>query len=565
MGGLAEQETAVLKMSAQPPRRREADEPPPAKLPTVDPPPTTGPSVNAPLQALERDEILRSRAFSLLVMLLAVVGVVAGLVVPGGQPFGLAILLAGCAVSFATMMFLLYQTFDPLRFRQRRTTLVWFLPAIAVNCAVYYFGVFSPASMLVVLGLYFVGLGKSRAMALAAYVLCALLLLGMALVPITGGHDVGILVPPLSTTQQIMIVVLMQFILALTMVIARQSRQSALVAVGELEQAVRLAAHRQALLLEARDELERALRTKRGRFSDQIIGHYHLGDVLGRGAMGEVYAAINLRDSSQVAVKLLSQLSLGNANHVLRFFRELRMAATVESPHVVRVIEIGEQPVPFMVMERLEGGTLSELLRERRTLLPDEVIELVEQVGLGITAAGDAGVVHRDLKPQNIFRHHDVWKILDFGVARAMEHGDTLTAGHLVGTPSYMSPEQARGGAVDHRTDLYALAAVAYRALTGHPPFVSADIAETLYRVVHTRPTRPTLLAPELPRDVDLVLAIGLAREAADRFATAAELAGTLRAALSRGLSPPLRARGHAIVDAMPWSTGLEDSRKRQR
>ena len=561
MGGAAEPETAVLKMSAQPPRRGE--KPPAAERTTADPRPSTGSSIGSPLQALERDEILRSRAFSLLVMLLTIVGVVAAFVVPGGQPRGQQILLAGCAIAFVSMVFLLYQTFDPLRFRQRRTTLVWFLPAIAVNSAVYYFGVFSPASMLVVLGLYFVGLGKSRAMALAAYVLCALLLAAMALVPITGGRDVGILAPTLSTTQQIMILVLMQFILALTMVIARLSRQSALVAVGELEQAVRLAAHRQALLLEARDELDRALRTKRGRFSDQTIAHYHLGDVLGRGAMGEVYAAVDRRDDAQVAVKLLSQVSLGNANHVLRFFRELRTAASVESPHVVRVIEVGEQPVPFLVMERLDGGTLAEILRERRTLLPHEVIELVEQVGIGITAAGDAGVVHRDLKPQNIFRHREVWRILDFGVARAMEHGDTLTAGHLVGTPSYMAPEQASGGAVDHRTDLYALAAVAYRTLTGHPPFSSADIAETLYRVVHTRPTRPTLLAPELPGDVDLVLAIGLAPDASDRFATAAELGRALRAAFARGLSPSLRARGHAIVEAAAWSSGLERSRNR--
>lgn len=564
MGGPAEQETAVLKMSARAESPRRADEPPGPERTTVAPAPSTGSSIGSPLQALERDEILRSRAFSLLVMALTVVGVIAAFVVPGGQPRGKLILLAGCAIGFASMVFLLYQTFDPLRFRQARTTFVWFLPAIAVNSAVYYFGVFSPASMLVVLGLYFVGLGKSRAMALAAYVLCALLLIAMALVPIMGGRDNGMLVPALSTTQQIMILVLMQFILALTMVIARLSRQSALVAVGELEQAVRLAAHRQALLLEARDELERALRTKRGRFSDQTIGNYHLGDVLGRGAMGEVYAAVDARDNSQVAVKLLSQLSLGNANHVLRFFRELRTAASVDSPHVVRVVEIGEQPVPFLVMERLEGNTLAEILRERHTLPPGDVVELVEHVGIGITAAGKAGVVHRDLKPQNIFRHHAVWKILDFGVARAMEHGDTLTAGHLVGTPSYMSSEQASGGTVDHRTDLYALAAVAYRALTGHPPFSSADIAETLYRVVHTRPTRPTLLAPDLPGDVDLVLAIGLARNAADRFATADELASALRAALARSLSPLLRARGHAIVEAAPWSSGLDRSRKPQ-
>jgi serine/threonine-protein kinase len=361
----------------------------------------------------------------------------------------------------------------------------------------------------------------------------------------------------------IIIQVLQQFVLALTYVVARLSRRTALVAVGELEQAVRLAAHRQALLLEARDELERALRTKRGRFSEQTIGTYRLGDVLGRGAMGEVYDAVDTRTSTRVAIKLLSQASLGNANLVLRFFRELRTAAAVDSPHVVRVIEVGEKPVPFLVMERLDGVTLSELLRQRRTLAPAEVVELVEEVGIGIAAAADAGIVHRDLKPQNVFRHEGrVWKVLDFGVARAIDQGDTLTAGQVVGTPSYMAPEQASSGEVDHRSDLYALAAIAYRAFTGHPPFAAADVAETLYRVVHTRPLRPGLLAPELPADVDVVLAIGMAARPADRFATAAELASALRDAVAGQLDPMLRARGAALVQAGAWSSSLKPPRK---
>jgi serine/threonine protein kinase len=372
------------------------------------------------------------------------------------------------------------------------------------------------------------------------------------------GIDIGMMRPPLTTTQQVMILVLEVFLMVITMMIARMSRRAALVAVSELEQATRLAAHRQALLIEAREELERALRPKRGRFSDQAIGSYQLGDVLGRGAMGEVYAAVDGRSGGEVAIKLLSQASLGNPNHVLRFFRELRTAAKVESPHVVRVIEIGEEPVPFLVMERLEGRTLSEILRERRTLKPAEVVELVEHVGIGVTAASAAGIVHRDLKPQNVFRHHEVWKVLDFGIARAIDHGETLTAGQVVGTPSYMSPEQASGEQVDHRTDLYALAAIAYRALTGHQPFASTDLAEILYRVVHTRPIRPTLLAPDLPVDVDLVIAIGMARRPGDRFANAAELADALRHALAGTLAAGVRARGQAIVHAVGWSTNLK-------
>jgi serine/threonine-protein kinase len=268
--------------------------------------------------------------------------------------------------------------------------------------------------------------------------------------------------------------------------------------------------------------------------------------------MGEVYEASG--PAGPVAIKLLSQTSLGNANHVMRFFRELRTATAIEAPNVVRVLEIGEHPVPYLVMERLEGRTLSDILRSRRAMPVADVVDLVYQVGAGITAAAAAGVVHRDLKPQNVFRHGEIWKVLDFGVARALDQGDTLTAGQIVGTPSYMAPEQATGGAVDHLTDLYALAAIAYRALTGHAPHASGDLAETLYRVVHASPRRPGDLAPRLPREVDLVLAIGLAKHPGDRFASADELARALGDALTGQLAPAIRDRGHALVRAGGWA-----------
>jgi hypothetical protein len=515
---------------------------------------SAGTSIGSPIEALERDEILRTRTFSWLVITLAIIGAIVAAVIPGGDARGIAIMFAAAGIAIASAAFLLYQTRDPIRFRKPSTALVWFLPAIAVNAVLLFFGIYSPAPMLVVLGLYFVGLGKAGRMAIAAYIMCALLYTGMWLVVFLGGPDVAIMRPQLTPTQQVIILLCVHLILALTMIIARMSRKSTLVALGELEQAVRLAAHRQALLLEARDQLERALGTKRGRFSEQVIGPYQLGDVLGRGAMGEVYEATDRRSNTRVAIKLLSQASLTNSNVVLRFFRELRTAAAVESPHVVRVIEVGEQPVPFLVMERLEGQTLSEMLRTQRTLPPSDVVELIAQAAIGVRAAAAAGIVHRDLKPQNVFRDRGVWKVLDFGIARAIEQGDTLTAGHVVGTPAYMAPEQATGGTIDHRTDVYALAAIAYRALTGHPPFSSKDIADTVYRVVHTRPLRPTLLAPEIPAMLDGVLAIGMAKRADDRFASASELADAIRAAVDGDLSATLRARADALLHAGAWA-----------
>jgi serine/threonine-protein kinase len=193
------------------------------------------------------------------------------------------------------------------------------------------------------------------------------------------------------------------------------------------------------------------------------------------------------------------------------------------------------------------------LLRDKRAFAPDKVVDLLQQVGIGITAAGKAGVIHRDLKPQNVFLAGTTWKILDFGVSRLADTGDTLTAGHLVGTPAYMAPEQARGARVDHRSDLYALGAIAYRCLTGHAPFSGGDIADVLYRVVHTPPRRPSSLA-RLPDDLDLALAIALAKQPDDRFVTAAELAAAIADALASSLPESIRVRGRALDDRGAWS-----------
>jgi len=540
---MPERETALIKVGHASDGAESSQD---SRLPT-----RSGTTISS-IEALERDEILRTRAFSTLVIVLTIAGAIGIAAIPGGDPVALKITIAACVLGASAMLFVLYQTGDPVRYRQRRTALTWFVPALCVNAAVLFFGPYSPAPAIVVLGLYFFGLSQSGRMAVLAYLLCASALGALALNVMLGGRDLGILQPHLDLAQQIIVHVLVQLVLATTVITARLSRRAAIVAVGELEEAVRLAAHRQALLLEARDDLDRALRSKRGRFSEQQIGGYQLGEVLGRGAMGEVYAAVALDTQQAVAIKLLSHASLGNKEHVLRFFRELRTVSSIDSPHVVRVLAIGETPLPYLVMEKLEGATLSELLRERRTLAPAEVVDLVSQIGIGISAAAALGIVHRDLKPQNIYCDRGIWKVLDFGVARALEQGETLTGGDIVGTPAYMSPEQASGDPVDPRTDLYALAAIAYRALTGHQPFAGKDVPEILYRVVHARPIRPTLLAPELHPDVDRVLAIGMERRPERRFGTAADLTESLRDAIAGKLSEALRKRGDAIGWSMP-------------
>jgi eukaryotic-like serine/threonine-protein kinase len=521
---------------------------------------TSSTTIGSPLEALEHDEILRTRKFCIVGVGVGLAGGASALLLPG-DPTISVLLLVAVATAIVAMVFLYSRTRDPIAFRRPSTGLGWFVPAACVTTAIPYFGVFSPAAVVLVLGVYFTGLGKSWRLSLAVYAVCAGMQALVAILVIGGARDTGIVQPlVLAKRDELIIQGLVQVVLLATFVTARMSRRTALAAVGELERAVRIAAHREALLLEAREELERALRSGRGRFSDQTIGGYHLGMLLGRGAMGEVYEADG--PAGKVAIKLLSQASLSNPNHVLRFLRELRTAANVRSPHIVEVIDIGENPVPYLVMERLEGQTLAEIMRARsRPLSPPEVVDLVAQIGAGITAAAAAGIVHRDLKPQNIF--HDLarrdsptargtWKILDFGVARAMDQGDTLTAGQVVGTPSYMAPEQATGGEVDHRTDLYALAAIAYRAITGHPPYAAGEIAETLYKVVHTRPRRPSELV-DVPPEIDLVLAIGMANHASQRFATATELAAALAAAFAGALPQYVFDRGRVLERAGAW------------
>jgi len=501
--------------------------------------------------ALDHAEVIRTRRFCLVGLGIAVSGAITVPQLPGGY-WTTRMFIGGIAIAAISMLYLIYRTRDPATFHKGYgTTIGWFIPVATVPTAIPFFGAMSPAPILLVLGIFFNGLGGTRGVGIATYVACA------AMQGILGGlvgfgviDDPGFIRPhELAREYEVMCQVLIQIILAGTFIVARASRRSSLAALSDLEKAVRAVAQREALLEEARADLRRALGSTRGRFTDQLIGNYQLGDLIGQGAMGEVYQAVDTRDNTPVAVKMMSRASLGNTQHVERFLRELQTTTAITSPHVVRVLAVGEDPLPHLVMERLRGRDLSTMLKSRGTLEPKIVVDLVRQVAEGLTAAAEAGVVHRDIKPQNLYQAGPTWKILDFGVSRILASTDTLTAGYIIGTPAYMAPEQARGGKVDHRSDIYSLAAVAYRALTGHLLFKSGDLADTLYHVVHAPPRRPSWLA-ELSADLDSALAIGLAKRPQDRFATARELAEALEAALKHELSPALRARAARIPNA---------------
>ena len=515
---------------------------------------TSATSVGSPLEALAHAEVLRTRNFAAICIVIALAGAAAIPFLPG-ERIPTILMLSAIGLAVIGLAYLIYRTRDPSTYHEGLgVAFGWFVPALAVCSAVPYFGPYSPVAILLVLGIYINAMGQRFQVALAIYIMCAIVQGVSGSLAIFEVADPGFVkAADLPLSVRVICQILVEIVLLCAFVIARGARRSSLIALDELQRAVRSVAQREALLEEAREELRRALGGGKGRFTDQQIGRYRLGEVIGRGAMGEVYESIDPRTSQPVAIKMLGQTSLGNPHHVQRFLRELRTATSIESPNVVRVFEVGEEPLPYLVMERLDGRDLSSILRERRVLSHERVIDLIRQAGAGITAAGAANIVHRDLKPQNLMLAGTTWKVLDFGVSRLADSGDTLTSGQVVGTPAYMAPEQARGAEVTHRTDLYALAAIAYRTLTGHAPHSGGDIADVLYRVVHTGPRRPGSLT-SLPDDVDLVLAVGLAKDPTDRFGTADELVAALTAALASNLDEPTRARGRRLVARGAWA-----------
>jgi serine/threonine-protein kinase len=242
-----------------------------------------------------------------------------------------------------------------------------------------------------------------------------------------------------------------------------------------------------------------------------------------------------------------------------RFDREIRIAASLISPHVARVVAHSApgDPVKYLAMERLVGVSLSDLLRER-TLPVREALAMLTQVAVAVDLAHGAGIIHRDLKPSNLFRHDagraPLWKMLDFGVSKLADSGGTLTADAIIGTPGYMAPEQATGTDVGPSADLFALGAIAYRVLVGRPAFGGRDLGAALYAVVHEMPPRPSLAAT-VPHDLDHALAIALAKSPRDRFASARALVDALAHACRANLSPELRRRGEVLIATHPWQS----------
>ncbi len=517
--------------------------------------PTT---MTSAVDALHDEEVVGTRAFLRLGLLVAI-GVTPMIFIVPGDPRISRVLLAVLAAT-GLASFWMYRRLRPPATLDQRLLNVIAVGSIACGAiGILYCGMFSSAPVVVALGLFFFCRTESFASALGAYLLAAGSHALICVLVISGAiEDPGFYPARADVPAEALIATAftMQQLYALCFVLARMTRKSSLRAIEQLQKATRLAAVRDAQVAELQMDLDRALKIGGpGRFSSHVVGSWELGNVLGRGAMGEVYEATHTKTGAIAAVKMLRRELLTDAHHVERFFREVRIAATIDSPHVVKVLEASSptESIPFLAMELLRGQTLGEVLRTGPMTGP-KLAAMVAQIGGVLELARQAGIVHRDLKPHNLFlTEAGVWKVLDFGVAILADNKGTLTGGAVIGTPAYMAPEQAKGLPVDHRADVYGLGAVIYRCLTGRVPFVAKDTPALLYAVVHIMPLRPTAFGPIAP-EIEAFLTIALAKDRDVRFPSTAALAESYALA-DRGMFPPAHAnRARGLVQQYPWT-----------
>ncbi len=313
-----------------------------------------------------------------------------------------------------------------------------------------------------------------------------------------------------------------------------------------------------------------------------IAGKYCLESLVGQGAMGEVYRARQTTLGTTLAIKVLHRQLAGEPMFAARFLREAQAASRVDHPSSMRVIDFGEEPdgLLYIAMEYVNGKTLAKIIDEESPLPVARIVDIACQALAALAVAHDLGVIHRDLKPENIMvqggqddegRTHDIVKVCDFGVAKLLEggsRGPSVTAeGVVVGTPEYMSPEQARGEALDARSDIYAMGVLLFHMMTGKVPFDSSTAFGTAFMHVNDEPTRPRLLNPSVDARLEAICLHAMRKRREDRYASARELRGELRALLghddaysqeeSAMESKPMTGGLLQQIEARPRRTGL--------
>jgi hypothetical protein len=279
------------------------------------------------------------------------------------------------------------------------------------------------------------------------------------------------------------------------------------------------------------------------------IGRYEIIGELGRGAMGAVFRASDPQLGRIVAIKMISidNQSPEQVNEYKRlFYREARMAGKMCHPGIITIHDVGEDEngQPYLVMEYVEGTTLDDVLAPQTPgqAIPSppraRLLDIAVQVADALDYAHRHSVIHRDIKPANILvTAEGKVKIADFGIAK-QAGAQTTHTGQLVGTPAFMSPEQIEGGRVDSRSDIFSFGVVLYWMFTGNKPFPGQTIAEVAYKIMHTTPPRARSLNPDLPADLELIIARCLNKEPAGRFQTAGELMSLLDGVRTKEAAP---------------------------
>ncbi|MGH7695957.1 MAG: protein kinase domain-containing protein, partial [Gemmatimonadaceae bacterium] len=299
-----------------------------------------------------------------------------------------------------------------------------------------------------------------------------------------------------------------------------------------------------------------------GRLTRALADRYRVEHVLGEGGMATVYLAHDLKHHRQVAIKVLKP-DVAAAVGADRFLREIAIAAKLNYPHIVPLFDSGEADgLVFYVMPYIAGESLRDRLRREKQLPVDDAISIVRQVAAALTYAAAHGIIHRDIKPDNVLLIDGTAMVADFGIARAIvESGpEHLTAtGGAIGTPAYMSPEQASGGRnLDARSDVYALGCVLYESLAGEPPYTGPTFQSIVAQHLGAPVPQVRHLRDLVPTPVDVAITRALAKLPADRFASALEFAN----ALTQPADPRSGDPAYAVPHELPMGAAARAPRR---
>src|SRR6266542_347403 len=270
--------------------------------------------------------------------------------------------------------------------------------------------------------------------------------------------------------------------------------------------------------------------------SPDKVGRYKIKAELGRGGMATVYRAHDPISNREVAIKVLPREMLHNLVTRARFKRELKLIASLEHPAIVPVYDVGDdEDQPFFVMRYMSGGSLSDLIKKEKFSLRDAAL-IIERLASALDHAHSRGIIHRDIKPDNVlFDGSNNPYLSDFGLAKLTEAFVSATGREVLGTPAYISPEQALGEDVDHRADIYGLGAMLYEMLTGERPFDKDTVIGLALQHVNDPVPNILKVRPDLPGEVDVIIKTAMAKNREKRYATALDLSHELNSVAFEG------------------------------